>query len=284
MLALLPVLASVLLGTDTLLVSPAWLSAHLGQPDVVVVDVDRTRADYDAGHIEGARFLPLSALLVERDGVPNEVPPIGVLDSALQSVGIGDDSRVIITGDPLAAARLFFTLDYLGHGAQAALLDGGTPAWVAGGFPVTTDLPTVTPGDFTVVLEPGRLVDYAWMRAHLGDPGIVMLDARPASDYAGTPGSKPPTGHIPGAHNIYWKTTLAGTPPMLRPMSELEPMFEGAGARPGSAVVTYCRTGMQASFLYFVARYLGYDVKMYDGSFSEWIQQPDAPVSTGAAP
>lgn len=283
MLIMLPFLAAAVMGTDTLLVSPAWLSSHLGDPDVVVVQVDRSRAEYDAGHIAGSRYLPLSALLVERDGVPNEVPPVGALDSVLQSVGIGDDSRVIITGDPLAAARLFFTLDYLGHGDRTALLDGGTPAWVAAGFPVANQTPVVSPADFTVRLAADRLVDFQWVRDHLDTPGVVLLDARPASDFLGTAGSSPPTGHIPGARNIPWKMTLVGSPPQLQSEPWLLGVFYGVGVQPGNVVVTYCRTGMQASFLYFVARYLGYDAKMYDGSFAEWIQQPGAPVETGTA-
>ena len=280
MLTSLAILLATVTGGDTVLVSPAWLSAHLGDPGLVVVQVDRDRAGYDAGHIAGSRYLPLAALLVGHDGVPNEMPALGVLDSVLESVGIGDDSRVIITGEPLAAARLFVTLDYLGHGDRAALLDGGIPGWVAAGYPVGGGQPTITPGSFTIELERERLVDYGWVRANLGAPGVVLLDARPAKDYAGTPGSAQPTGHIPGARSLPWQGTLGGSPPRLLGEGRLMEMFRDAGVRPGDLVVTSCRSGMQASFLYFVARYLGYDVKMYDGSFAEWIRQPGAPVET----
>ncbi len=281
MLALLPFLAASLLGADTLLVSPAWLSAHLDDPNLVVVHVDRNRAQYDAGHIQGTRFLPISAILVERDGVPNELPPVATLDSVLESVGIGDQSRVIITGEPLAAGRLLFTLDYLGHGGRVALLDGGIPAWVHAGFPVGNAPAPARRGSLTPKVVPGVVVDGAWVEGHLKAPKTIFLDARPASDFTGTPGSSPPTGHIPGARNIFWKTTLDGTPPVLLPRSELEEMFHSAGIRQGDVVVSYCRSGMQASFLYFVARYLGYETKLYDGSMAEWLTRPGAPVETG---
>lgn len=280
MLTLLPFLAA-LLGTDTLLVSPAWLSAHLGQPGIVVIHADRDRAAYDAGHIAGSQFLALASIVVERDGVPNELPSVAALDSVLESIGIGDDSRVIITGDPLAAGRLFFTLDYLGHGSHAALLDGGTPAWVAAGFPVAQESATPGRATFTPAPRPDVLADAAWVHTHLHDSTVALLDARPAADYAGTPGSSPPTGHIPGARNIFWKTTLGGTPPALLDRAALEAMFKAAGAAPGDLVVTYCRTGVQASFLYFVARYLGYGVKLYDGSFAEWSQLAGMPIVQG---
>lgn len=280
MLAFLPLLALAIAAPDTLLVSPAWLSSQLGQPGIVVIHADRDRAAYDAGHIAGSRYLPLSAIAVERDGIAMELPAVAALDSVLESVGIGDSSRVIITGDALSAARLFFTLDYLGHGDKAALLDGGTPAWAAAGFPVALEAPATTTGVLTPEPRPGALVDAAWVRAHLGDSTVALLDARAPADYAGTPGSSPPTGHIPGARNIFWKSTQAGTPPVLLDRATLEGMFRAAGAAPGDLVVTYCRTGVQASFLYFVARYLGYEVRMYDGSFAEWSQLAGMPIES----
>ena len=281
MLALLPFLASALLGADTLLVSPAWLSAHLHDPLVVVVHVDRSRSGYDAGHIEGSRYLPLAALLADRDGVPNEMPPVATLDSVLESVGIGDDSRVIITGDPLAAARLFVVLDYLGHGDGAALLDGSTEGWIQAGFPAANAPAPATRGSLTPRVDSAVVVDAAWVAGHLGRAGTVFLDARPATDFIGTPGSSPPTGHIPGARNIYWKTTLGGVPPAVLSRPELAAMFHGAGIRAGDMVVAYCRSGMQAGFLYFVARYLGYETRLYDGSMADWLRRPEAPIETG---
>jgi thiosulfate/3-mercaptopyruvate sulfurtransferase len=281
MLRLLPFLLSALTAPDTVLVSPAWLSAHLGQPGVVVIHADRERAPYDAGHIAGSRYLALSSIVTERNGVASELPAVPVLDSVLEGVGIGDGSRVVITGDPLAAARLFFTLDYLGHGGHAALLDGGTPAWVAAGFPVAHDTAPPVRASLTPAPRPQLVADAAWVQAHLHDSTVALLDARPPADFAGTPGSAPPSGHIPGARNIFWKTTMGGTPPMLLDRAALEAVFRGAGAVPGRLVVTYCRTGVQASFLYFVARYLGHDVRMYDGSFAEWSQVVGAPIEQG---
>jgi thiosulfate/3-mercaptopyruvate sulfurtransferase len=281
MLSLLSLLLPALVGTDTLLVSPAWLSAHLGQPGLVVIQADRVRAPYDSGHIAGSRYVALSSIVVERDGIAAELPPVAVLDSGLESAGIGDSSRIVITGDPLMAARLFFTLDFMGLGGRAALLDGGVPGWVAAGFPLSTDPAPESRGTLTPRVRSDVVADAAWVRAHLRDTTVALLDARPQADYIGTPGSTPPTGHLPGARNIFWKTTLGGTPAVLLPRATLDAMFRAANAPPGKLVVTYCRTGVQASFLYFVARYLGYDVKMYDGSFAEWSQLAGAPVENG---
>lgn len=273
MLTVLPFLTAALLGTDTVLVSPAWLSAHLDQPGVVVVHIDRNRTGYDAGHIQGSHFLNLSSILVERDGIPNELPPVATLDSVLEAIGIGDDTRVIITGEPLSAARLFFTLDYLGH-ASHALLDGGTEMWVEGGWPVSSAQSTAAPASFTPAPQPDLVVDGAWVKANLKAPGITLLDARPGADFV--------AGHIPGARSLFWRNTLDGSPLALHSEPWLRGFFFGSGVPRAGQVVTYCRSGMQASYLYFVARYLGYDVKMYDGSMAEWTSIPGAPVEMGA--
>lgn len=275
MLTALPLLAAALFATDTVLVSPAWLSAHLDDPGVLVVHVDRNRTAYDAGHIEGSQFLPLASIIVERDGVPNELPAVSTLDSVLESVGIGDDTRVIITGDPLSAARLFFTLDFLGHSHQAALLDGGTEMWVEGGWPVSSAPPPARRGTLTPDPQAELVVTAEWVKQHLGSPEIVFLDARPRTDFV--------AGHIPGARNIPWTMTRDGSPPVLQSEPWLRGLFHGSGVPPGLQVVTYCRSGMQASYLYFVARYLGYETKMYDGSMAEWVTVPSAPIETGAA-
>ena len=112
------------------------------------------------------------------------------------------------------------------------------------------------------------------MRAHLGDAKVVFVDARSPDQYAGT-GAEPRSGHLPGAKNLYWTNSLvSSTDPVLQPMHYLhEALWKNVGADQPAVrtVVTYCRTGMQASYDYFVARYVGYpDVRLYDGSMSEW--------------
>src|SRR5690606_7280163 len=138
-------------------------------------------------HIPGARFLPLGAIVVERDGVPNELPEPATLDSVFESLGVTDDSRVVLYGEPLMAARAWFTLDYLGQGDRAAVLDGGLPAWRAAGQPVAKDAPAAAmpAGRFTPRVRPELVVDAAWVAARLEAPGVVILDARPAEEYSG---------------------------------------------------------------------------------------------------
>jgi thiosulfate/3-mercaptopyruvate sulfurtransferase len=305
-----------------LLVSVAQLQRRLSDPATVILHVGRDRASYDAGHIPGARYLALSSIVTERDGLPNELPSVQALDDAFEAVGVSDASRVVVYGDlgGLAAARTFFTLDYLGH--PPAVLNGGLEAWRAAGRPVETAAATASRGSFTPRPHPELVVDAAWVRGHLRDSTVALIDARSPEQYSGAePGAgvqRP--GHIPGAKNLFWQNTIASpanpvlrSPEVLRALYRLaggrfatdvefireRPRYEpadtsqaarraGRQRRPArttqapprpNTVVVYCRAGVEASWDYFVARYLGYQTKMYDGGFIDWSRRgPDYPV------
>jgi thiosulfate/3-mercaptopyruvate sulfurtransferase len=110
----------------------------------------------------------------------------------------------------------------------------------------------------------------------------VLLDARPPAEYSGRELSEDVSqpGHIPGAQNLFWQDLLREeNVPVLLPKSELQRKFESAGAAPGQQVITYCRSGMQSSFDYFVAKYLGYPVRMYVASFFAWSKSLPAAQS-----
>jgi thiosulfate/3-mercaptopyruvate sulfurtransferase len=266
-----------------MLVSTSWLAERLDDAAVVVLHVGREEAAYRSGHVPGARFLPLTSIIVERDGIPNELPEVAALRDAFEAVGVSDGSHVVVYGDlgGLSAGRAFFTLDYLGHD-RVSVLDGGIETWRAEGRPLATEPPAVARGSFTPRPRPDRVVTTEWVRQRLDDPGYVLIDARPTPQYTGEDAAGLRPGHIPGAHGIFWRTALVSEEdPRLRPEPELRASFEAAGVAPGRTVVTYCRTGMQASHAYFVARLLGYDVVMYDGSYIEWSAREDLPVARG---
>ena len=269
---------------ETLLVSAGWLAAHLGDRSITLIQAGRTREAYDAGHLPGARFLALSAIVISRNGLARGVPPAEQLDSVLGSVGVSDSGRVVIYGDPLAAGRLFFTLDLLGLGGRTALLDGGLDAWRAGGGLLTTQVPAPVQATLSVRPRSGIVVDADWVRQHLADTSVALIDARSEEEFRGDiPGEgvvRP--GHIPGAFSLYWLTTLEpGGGPTLKNAEVLRALFRRGGAREGRTIVAYCGTGVRSSWLYFVARYLGFEVRLYDGSFIDWSDHDDLPVEAG---
>jgi thiosulfate/3-mercaptopyruvate sulfurtransferase len=259
-----------------MLVTTEWLAVHLHDPDLVVLCVGATADFCGQAHIPGARPILLSDIAVTRDGIPNELAPVEKLRQVFAAAGMSNSSRVVLYGDRqnLLAARAYFTLDYLGVAERAALLDGGIDTWRAEQRPLSAETMPVKPGKLTIATRPAILVDTTAMRALIEQKhDAALLDARPAKEYSGEKLSEDvqKAGHIPGAVSLYWMDLLVSREnPVLRPEPELRRMYEQAHAVAGRPLVTYCRTGMQSSFDYFVAKYLGYEPSMYDASFYEW--------------
>jgi thiosulfate/3-mercaptopyruvate sulfurtransferase len=274
-----------------MLVSIDWLAKHINDRGVFVIHVAADRKHYDDGHLPGARFLSSKEILTTRNGVANELPAVADLQKVFEQLGVGDTGRIVIYGENsgLLAARVYFTLDYLGHGDRAALLDGGIEKWKAEQRAIETQAVKPEPGKFTPRLQPGIVVGLDAVRdlsslaskiPSLEDAIMAIVDARPEEQYIGN--QTPHSGHIPGAASVYWLNHLVSKEnPEMKPLSELSKLYEAVGLRAGQKVITYCNTGMQASHSYFTLKYLGYDVMMYDGSFSEWSKAEGAPVATG---
>ena len=264
-----------------LLVSTQWLSEHLSDPNLVIVHIGHDRGDYEAAHIPGARFLSMDKFVSNQDPGAELLPP-EQLKQNLEAIGIGDNSHVVYYApdwDPMAT-RLFFTLDYLGHGDQAALLDGGMDQWLREKRPTSSEEPKNKPGSLTVHLHPEIVAKMDGMTKLVsektGASDVVIIDARPGKRYR--------AGHLPGAESMFWETALVGhDDALLRSPQELRKQFEAAGVTSGKKLVSYCEVGLQASYTYFLARYLGYDATMYDGSYSEWSAAKE-PVVRGDSP
>ena len=262
-----------------MLVSTDWLAQHQNDAKLVVLHVSANRNTYDAGHIGGARFVGLGELVVTRSGVPNELPPVSDLKKLFETLGVSNDSRVILYGDTsvLPATRAYFTLDYLGHGNRTALLDGGLGKWQAESRPLSKDAPVISQGNFTPQPKPELVVQFDAVSTLASKPGLadapILLDARPANDFRSEKGS-----HIPTSLNANWMDNqVSRDNQTLKSSAELMSLYQTLGIKGDKSVVTYCNSGMQATQSYFTLKYLGYDVKLYDGSMSEWTAK-GAPV------
>jgi len=245
------------------------------------LDVGRTDAQLRAGKIGGAIELSFTQFVTTREGIPNELPSVERLDSLFESIGVGDTVPVIVYGEPLAAARVWMTLDVLGH-PDARLLDGGIARWKAEGRPLSDVQVSPRPAVLTSRWRGERLVDTEWVVRHRDSAHVLLVDARPPGEYAGTQQSLqvPRPGHIPGARSTFWRRLLqSDSMPALREEAELRQLL----AMPAGTTefIAYCRTGHMASMLYAVARELGLPVKLYDPSFVAWSGRGDLPVEQG---
>jgi thiosulfate/3-mercaptopyruvate sulfurtransferase len=262
-----------------MLVSTEWLAAHLNDPKVVVLQEGDDRGEYEKEHILGARFLRDDDFTTGHQGLMYELPPVEKLKQTLEDLGVSDGVRVVIytTQWYPGAGRAYFTLDYLGH-ANTALLDGSMAKWKAENRPVTAEMPQIAKGTITPRVNES-------VRAMLADakmasePGAstLLVDSRPSGRYT--------AGHLPGAAHIFWEETVVDPKkPVFLPPDDLRKLFESRGLVPGKKLITYCEVGLQASHMYFVAKYLGYDVSMFDGSFYQWHEVEKLPVVKGTSP
>lgn len=268
-----------------LLVSPQWLAKRLDVPKIAILHVAQDDAVYREGHVPNALLVLWSEITVSRDGIPSELPPAETLTALVRRLGIDGQSRIVIydEGDGLSAARAYVTLDYLGLGEHASLLDGQLAGWKAAGLPLSIGAREVAASSFEPVLRPEVITLKSEVEKLTAGKGgkTVLLDVRPAKHFTGeeVPNGIALAGHLPGARNVPVQALLVSAEnPALKPAEELRKLFEAAGVRPGEPVVTYCNAGRQASMSYFALKYLGYEPSLYDGSMSEWGLDPAAPV------
>ena len=288
-IAMVPAYAAAAAGRRVpFIVSPAYVADRLGQPDLVVVHVG-DKAGYDAGHIAGARQLWLDAISRPRgEGLNLELPGAAELQATFGRLGVSDSSQVVLyfgKDQATPTSRVFLTLDYLGLGDRVSYLDGGLPAWQAAGLPVVTETPAVASTTLKTQVKASAVTDAAWVAANRTAPGVVVVDARAPEFYTGESnpnGRYARPGHVAGAKNIPYSSLLTASG-YFRSRPELEALFREAGIEPDDTVVSYCHIGQQASLVYFVARSLGYDARLYDGSYEEWSAKPELPVEAAKA-
>ena len=271
---------------DSMIVSPEWLTKHLHDDSLVLFQVG-DKSEYEAAHIPGAQFIQTADISTPRgSGLLLELPPADQLKTVFEKFGVTDRSRIVVYFGKdwiTPTARVYFTLDYLGLGDRTSILDGGLPAWLSAGQPVTAEVKTVKPGSFTPHPNTKLVVDAGWVSANLNRPGVAILDARAAKFYTGEDaGQMPRAGHIPHAKSIPFTTLVEDGSNKFKSPAALRAIFASAGVNKGDSVATYCHIGQQASLLYFVARYLGYDAHLYDGSFEDWSKRKDLPVEKSA--
>ncbi|HWX54552.1 MAG TPA: rhodanese-like domain-containing protein [Verrucomicrobiae bacterium] len=264
-----------------MVVSTEWLAQHLNDPRVVVLHVG-SKPDYDAGHIRGARLLTAEDFIDGQSPLETELRSPEQLKDAFEKLGVSDDTRIVLytTGWYPAAGRAYYTLDFIGHGNHTSLLDGSIQRWRSENRPVSKEpSPAATRGSLTLHVHPEvRELLEAVKKSSQSDGNTVLVDSRPDKRYR--------DGHISGASHVFWEETVVnGTKdPTLLPPDKLRTLFAARGIKPGQKLITYCEVGLQASHTYFIAKYLGYDASMFDGSIHQWSHVEMLPLVPGETP
>lgn len=272
----------------SILIEPKALQEMLSDAQLLVVDLSKA-ATYAQLHIPGAMHMEYAILNGGTQPAPGLLPPEERLAQIAGMLKLNKMSRIVAYDDEGSgrAARLAWTLHYLGY-ESVQVLNGGLQAWNNEGHPVDNRpvLPDVTATLPLASRNPSVLADHTYILEHLDDASVALLDARTPEEYAGTKVRAARGGHIPGAVNLNWLDTMDKNRNLrLKSPEILNNALSTLGVRTEQEVITYCQSHHRSAHAWLMLKSLGFArVRGYAGSWSEWGNHPDTPVTTGTSP
>lgn len=284
------------------LVRTDWLAERLDDPDLRVVDIRgyvkkrdlgdgrqeaeylAARDEYDEAHIPGAVYVDWTRDIVDSgDPVPVQVAPPDRFATLMSSLGIGDDTHVVVydhAGGQFAT-RLWWALTYYGH-ERVSVLDGGFGKWTAESRPTTADVPAPEPAAFNPQPRPEWRANIEGVLAASREGDALILDARDEGQYTGeVTRGQGRGGHVPGAKHLHADALLDPERGTFRPRKELLAKLREIGAPEDRSepIIAYCNGGVAATVPLFALYRLGYtNLANYDGSWNEWGTREDLPT------
>ncbi|HUM18030.1 MAG TPA: 3-mercaptopyruvate sulfurtransferase [Candidatus Nitrosotalea sp.] len=275
------------------LVTTEWLAAHLGEPDLRVVDATfylphlkrDAAAEFEQAHVPGAVFFDIDAVADHSVSLPHMLPDAKAFADAVGALGIATGDRVVVYGGRglIASARVWWTFRVFGH-ERVAVLDGGLGKWRKEGRPVESGRPSPAPRRFAAIYHEDLVADLGRMRAVLERRDAQIVDARSRGRFTATePEIRPGLrgGHIPGSMNLPYGDLFRADDDAMLPIDDVRGAFARAGLDPGRPVVATCGSGVSAAVLALALYRLGRrDAAVYDGSWTEWGGRADTPAAT----
>jgi thiosulfate/3-mercaptopyruvate sulfurtransferase len=276
------------------IVSTEWLAAEIERKNknLIIVDTRFNLSDpregytqYLEGHLPGAVYVDLEKHLsaeIDKHGGRHPLPDIDILAKKLGHLGISNDSKVIIYDDQggMIASRLWWLLNYIGV-SDASVLDGGWKKWTSEKKLMTTVVPNPSPKTLLPQLHnEWKWVDHFEVKQKLNQSDTILIDSREKPRYLGEfEPIDPIAGHIPGAKNYFWKDVL-NEEGRWREREELITHFSEVPL--SKEVIVYCGSGVSACPNILALKEAGYsNVKLYAGSWSDWISYPSNPIAVG---
>lgn len=275
---------SLTTGNFPLIIEPAEFAEYLEQnenhPDVRIVDLS-SEANYLSGHIPGAIFLPFQSLMLGQPPAPGKLPPLSQLEDVFKYLGLGENTHFVVCDDEGGgwAGRFIWTLDVIGH-KKYSYINGGMNAWLAEKLPTETGQASnpyqsehIPP--FEIDRSPIASLEEIMME--LKNDCFQVWDARSPQEHTGTKVLAAKGGHIPGAINAEW-TSLMDPNRGLKFKENAKQHLAALGIDGTKPIITHCQSHHRSGFTYLLGKHLGFNIRAYDGSWSEWGNHPDTPV------
>lgn len=229
-----------------LLAETDWLSQRLDDPSIRIIDV-RKPADYEAGHIKNSVNISVSdfkgPLYDQGSPVKWTVLTKEQLEKLLGDLGISNNTTVVAVDDSaLWAARLFWTLEYYGHGdGKVRVLNGGMKKWKAENRALTTEAPKITKATFAANPQASRLATKQLILDNLGKAATTILATIPEAEFkGGNAANAQRGGHIPGAKQLDWPANLTtGDVPVFKSAAELATLYQTTGVTKDKNTILY---------------------------------------------
>jgi thiosulfate/3-mercaptopyruvate sulfurtransferase len=255
------------------------LAEHIADPGILIVDLCKAET-YIRMHIPGAVHVEPAELISGIQPAVGKLPPLNRLEALFNRIGYTPEKHIIAYDDEGGgwAGRFIWTLDVIGH-QQASFLNGGLIAWADAGLSVTTEMPEVAETSNNLSILDQHIATKEQVLASLDDPQSVVWDARSAEEYAGTRVVASRGGHIPGAINFDWLLVM-DPDRQLRLRVDLADRLQNTGITTDKSVITHCQTHHRSGLTYLAGKSLGYSIRAYDGSWSEWGNDPDTPIES----
>lgn len=280
------------------LVNAAWLKDNLGKPGIVVLSARMgvPKAVYERGHIPGAVYTDYAKAgwrVKDKDGTPGMLAPVAKLEKLVGSLGIGNDSHVVIVPqgqnsvDVGAATRIYWTMKVLGHD-KVSILNGGWLGWSKQDpktkkpvNPIAKGSVTPKPRTFKAKLRNEMLVSSKDVKAAMENKSLIV-DYRTNDFHYGISksGKAKAPGTIPGAKNLQMTWLTKNNGGSFRSPAELKKIYAAMGVPTEGEQITFCNTGHIASTGWFVSSEIlgNKKAKVYDGSMAAWTRQKDFPI------
>ncbi|SHE78776.1 thiosulfate/3-mercaptopyruvate sulfurtransferase [Seinonella peptonophila] len=271
-----------------------WLNQHLTDESIRILDCrfylydpSAGKKAYEENHIPGAQFIDIEKDLsspVSTHGGRHPLPDPNKLANLLGHLGINEKHHIIVYDDQKGAmaGRCWWVLTYIGH-PHVQILDGGYSDWKKQNYPINNQKPIYPHTSFIPKLQQDMLVDKAEVQQKRHTPNTLLIDSREPARYRGEEEPiDPVAGHIPGAINFPWFEVL-NDDGKWRTVNELQQHFQKVD--PDQEIIVYCGSGITATPNFIALQQAGYKkVKLYAGSWSDWITDPNAPIAKGEEP